>query len=122
MCARVFWSAGTTTADGNAMRRESLSLMVRAGREKYQALKLRAHELLRDVPLYDVSVVDLSGGGDGRTLTDVLHLQRLRRGIWSNARSTECVTRSGVLQDTPRAQFPLPKRMRPATPGNSDAC
>jgi hypothetical protein len=31
--------------------------------------------LLRHVPLYDVSVVDLPGGGDGRSLADVLHLQ-----------------------------------------------
>ena len=34
-------------------------------------MKLRAHELLHDVPLYDVSVVDLPGGGTGRTVADV---------------------------------------------------
>ena len=48
--------------------------MIRAMRvppAEYLSLKLRAHELLRGVPLYDVSVVDLPGGGDGRTLADV---------------------------------------------------
>jgi hypothetical protein len=48
---------------------------MRAAPEEYLSLELRAHEVLRDVPLYDVSVVDLPGGGDGRTLRDVLHLQ-----------------------------------------------
>ena len=38
---------------------------------EYLALKLRAHELLHDVPIYDVSVVDLPGGGDGRTIRDI---------------------------------------------------
>ena len=31
---------------------------------EYLRLDLRAHALLRDVPLYDVSVVDLPGGGE----------------------------------------------------------
>jgi hypothetical protein len=48
---------------------------VRAAPEQYLSLELRAHQLLRDVPLYDVSVVDLPDGGDGRRLTDVLYLQ-----------------------------------------------
>ena len=38
---------------------------------EYLGLKLRVHELLRDVPLYDVSVVDLPGGGAGRTVADI---------------------------------------------------
>lgn len=38
---------------------------------EYLSLNLRAHELLRDVPLYDVSVIDLPGGGEGRTVADV---------------------------------------------------
>jgi hypothetical protein len=38
---------------------------------EYLSLKLRAHELLRDVPLYDVWVVDLPGGGAGRTLANI---------------------------------------------------
>ena len=42
---------------------------------KYLRLDLRAHELLRDVPLYDVSVVDLPGGGDGRSVADIRALE-----------------------------------------------
>ena len=42
---------------------------------EYLRLDLRAHELLRDVPLYDVSVVDLPGGGEGRSLADIRALE-----------------------------------------------
>jgi len=52
---------------------------VRAAPDEYLSLPLRAHQLLRDVPLYDVSVVDLPGGGDGRSLRDVLYLQAATR-------------------------------------------
>ena len=52
-----------------------MALTVRAAPEEYLSLELRAHQLLSHVPLYDVSVVDLPGGGDGRSLTDALHLQ-----------------------------------------------
>lgn len=38
---------------------------------EYLSLDLRAHELLRGVRLYDVSIVDLPGGGEGRTLADI---------------------------------------------------
>jgi hypothetical protein len=44
---------------------------MRAPPAEYLSLRLRAHELLHDVPLYDVSVVDLSGGGAGRTVADI---------------------------------------------------
>jgi hypothetical protein len=44
---------------------------VRVPPAEYLSLKLRAHELLRDVPLYDVSVVDLPGGGAGRSVADI---------------------------------------------------
>jgi uncharacterized protein DUF2867 len=44
---------------------------MRASAAEYRALPLRAHELLRDVPLYDVSSVDLPGGGSGRTVADI---------------------------------------------------
>ncbi len=37
----------------------------------YLALDLRAHDIMRGVPLHDVSVVDLPGGGAGRTLAEV---------------------------------------------------
>jgi hypothetical protein len=42
---------------------------------EYLRLDLRAHDLLRDVPLYDVSVVDLPGGGDGRSVADIRALE-----------------------------------------------
>ena len=44
---------------------------MRASSADYVNLRLRAHELLHDVPLYDVSVVDLPGGGAGRTVADI---------------------------------------------------
>ena len=44
---------------------------MRASPAEYLDLKLRAHDLLRDVPLYDVSVVDLPGGGAGRSVADI---------------------------------------------------
>jgi len=37
----------------------------------YLSLDLRAHTLLADIPLHDVWVVHLAGGGTGRTLVDV---------------------------------------------------
>ena len=47
---------------------------MRVSPAEYLRLELRAHELLRGVPLYDVSVVDLPGGGPGRSLADVRRL------------------------------------------------
>jgi hypothetical protein len=44
---------------------------VRVSPAEYLSLKLRAHELLHDVPLYDVSVVDLPGGGPRRSIADI---------------------------------------------------
>lgn len=38
---------------------------------EYLNLPLRAHELLRGVPLHDVSVIDLPGGGAGRSIADI---------------------------------------------------
>jgi Protein of unknown function (DUF2867) len=49
---------------------------MRVSPTEYLGLKLRAHELLRDVPLYDVSVVDLPGGGPERSLADIRALSR----------------------------------------------
>ncbi|HKV92718.1 MAG TPA: DUF2867 domain-containing protein [Candidatus Angelobacter sp.] len=48
---------------------------MRASAAEYRRLPLRAHELLRDVPLYDVSSVDLPGGGTGRTIADICTLE-----------------------------------------------
>lgn len=47
---------------------------MRVSPAEYLSLELRAHELLRGVPLYDVTVVDLPGGGVGRSLADVRRL------------------------------------------------
>src|SRR3954468_6420980 len=44
---------------------------MRASPAEYLRLPLRAHEVMHDVPLYDVSTVDLPGGGPGRTVADV---------------------------------------------------
>ena len=42
-----------------------------ASPDEYLRLNLRAHDLLRDIPLYDVSIVDLPGGGVGRRVADI---------------------------------------------------
>lgn len=39
--------------------------------EEFRRLPLEVHALLEDVPLQDVSAIDLPGGGPGRTLLDV---------------------------------------------------
>jgi hypothetical protein len=48
---------------------------MRTSADEYRSLPLRAHELLGDVPLYDVSFVDLPGGGSGRTVADIHALE-----------------------------------------------
>jgi Protein of unknown function (DUF2867) len=49
---------------------------VRVPPAEYLSLKLRAHEILRDVPIYDVTAVDLPGGGPGRSLADIRALDK----------------------------------------------
>jgi hypothetical protein len=51
------------------------TLTMRASAAEYRSLPLRGHELLRDVPLYDVSSLDLPGGGSGRTVADIRALE-----------------------------------------------
>jgi hypothetical protein len=51
------------------------TLTMRASAAEYRSLPLRGHELLRDVPLYDVSSVDLPRGGSGRTVADIRALE-----------------------------------------------
>jgi hypothetical protein len=46
-------------------------LRMRVSPAEYLRLPLRAHDLLRDVTLHDVSIVDLPGGGAGRTIADI---------------------------------------------------
>ena len=57
------------------MKNRWLTLTMRASAAEYRSLPLRAHELLRDVLLYDVSSVDLPGGGSGRTIADIRTLE-----------------------------------------------
>jgi len=38
---------------------------------EYLSLPIRAHSLLQGVRLYDVSSIDLPGGGEGRTVADI---------------------------------------------------
>ena len=52
---------------------------MRVSPAEYLSLRLRAHELLHDVPVYDVSVVDLPGGGPDRTLADIRALESAAR-------------------------------------------
>jgi hypothetical protein len=44
---------------------------MRVSREQFRRLSLEVHGILRDVPLHDVTAVDLPGGGAGRTMADV---------------------------------------------------
>jgi len=44
---------------------------VHADLREYRQLDLRAHSLLADVPLHDVWLLELEGGGEGRTIEDV---------------------------------------------------
>lgn len=46
---------------------------MRATREEYEAIELRAHSLLAEVPLHDVWTVELPGGS-GRTIVDLRRL------------------------------------------------
>ena len=46
---------------------------------EFLALDLEVHALLKDVPLRDVSVVDLPDGGDDRTIADVRRLMNAAR-------------------------------------------
>src|SRR5215475_2761849 len=52
------------TRDGGSQR-------MRVPREQFRSLSLEVHGILSDVPLYDVTAVDLPGGGAGRTIADV---------------------------------------------------
>ncbi len=55
---------------------------MRASPAEYLRLDLRAHDLLRDVPLYNVSIVDLPGGGAGRSVADIRALESAALPHW----------------------------------------
>lgn len=44
---------------------------MRVSPDEFRALDLEVHRVLSDVPLHDVSAIDLPGGGPGRTVSDV---------------------------------------------------
>ena len=50
--------------------------VMRVPPDEYRSLALRAHEVLRDVPIYDVTAVDLPGGGAGRRVADIRALEK----------------------------------------------
>jgi len=52
---------------------------VRADPVEFQRLDLRCHTLLGDVPLHDVWVIRLPGGGPSRTMQDVYAVSPFRR-------------------------------------------
>ena len=58
---------------------------VRVTPEEYGRIDLRAHSLLADVPLHDVWVVELAGGGPGRTIVDFRGLLSLENLTAANA-------------------------------------
>ena len=58
-----------------ASRTGGSTLTMRASAVEYRSLHLRAHQLLHDVPLYDVSSVDLPEGGNGRTIASIRTLE-----------------------------------------------
>lgn len=99
---------------------------VRASPAEYLALELRAHALLQHVPLYDVSVVDLSGGGAGRSIADVRSLDSaappsriagalygLRRLLgrlfgWDDAHFDTKYSLAGLLSERDRSESVVP--------------
>src|ERR1700737_4483421 len=76
---------------------------MRAPPAEYLSLRLRAHELLHDVPLYDVSVVDLPGGGAGRSVADIRALDS----AVAPSRVEKCVLRPAPF---PRTRLQLGPR------------
>lgn len=63
-----------TMDDGNVDRgawAEASTQVRRASAEEFRRLPLVVHSVLHDVPLHDVTYVDLPNGGTGRTVADV---------------------------------------------------
>ena len=63
---------------------------MRVSPTEYLSLRLRVHELLHDIPLYDVSVVDLPGGGAGRSVADIRVLESTAACCGATCRLTIC--------------------------------
>jgi hypothetical protein len=97
---------------------------MRVSPAEYLRLDLRAHQLLGGTPLYDVSAVDLPGGGPGRTLADVRRLGKTA-GPGIPARALFGVRRSlgrvfGWDRVPLRAENSLVSRLSQADRENSD--
>jgi len=58
---------------------------MRIPRAEYEAIDLRAHSLLADVPLHDVWATDLAGGRAGRTMADLRALLATENLVGANA-------------------------------------
>src|SRR5262245_47375344 len=58
---------------------------MRLAASEYQNLDLWAHSFLRDVPLHDAFVIDLPGGGKGRTMDDIRALLPADSALQANA-------------------------------------
>jgi hypothetical protein len=59
--------------------------MTRISPNEFRSLPLEVHAILHDVPLHDVSAVDLPGGGDGRTIAEVQSVIGQERLMQANA-------------------------------------
>jgi hypothetical protein len=63
----VDWGTHVAAATSSRARRTSA--------DEFRRLPLLVHSILHDVPLHDVTFVDLPGGGKGRTVADVSALR-----------------------------------------------
>jgi hypothetical protein len=63
----VDWGTHVAAATSSRVRRTSA--------DEFRRLPLLVHSILHDVPLHDVTFVDLPGGGKGRTVADVSALR-----------------------------------------------
>jgi hypothetical protein len=75
-------TARSSPARGLTGRTLARAIDVRTSAERFRALDLQVHRVMVGVPLHDVSVIDLPGGGPGRTLLDlrsILSSQSLNR-------------------------------------------
>jgi hypothetical protein len=58
---------------------------MRVTSEEYERIDLRAHALLADVPMHDLWLVELPGGGPGRTISDLRALLSMENITAANA-------------------------------------
>jgi hypothetical protein len=68
-CALPEWVVTRIRGSGRIPPENEEAMQLAAS--EYQKLDLWAHSFLADVPLHDAFVLDLPGGGQGRTMQDV---------------------------------------------------